>query len=482
MDIPLRPLGLRKAGQSSTWDSQFTRGYDRLDSADDGKAHVVHDHEPGWKSTVMVGGAVIGLAMIANIVILTWASHLPQIGLHPGDNTITLFQGACSQGTTIKTWSHLTINVVSTLILVASGACMQCLSAPTREEVDRAHMKGAFLDIGVLSTRNLFRISKVRLLLWTVLSITSIPLHLIYNSVIFSTISANDSLAVTLAPGFRSHTGWNATYNQQFLYNIAIDGNRQISDYVFIGAIFINDSSAGTFEDFARVNDSLSVLDFFHNPPFTDAYDNLTTEECANYYATDLISTRSNVALITSQPNTTVSLYDVAFTPATSYNYWAQPDRGTPDIRNVMCNTSHGFLNMGSQDLCKTRTNPVPDGFYVVDYCLAQKTAEICAIGIAPSLMIVVIVAGAMKLATILTTVYLLDFNPLITQGDAIISFMRRPDDATVGAGPLSHTALVKPDKASQDSRTHNLTPWKNSKRRWFAAASKKRWTIVMFM
>lgn len=56
---------------------------------------------------------------------------------------------------------------------------MQRLSAPTRQEVDRAHRAGRWLDIGAPSVKNLWSIGKTRLLIWILLAISSLPLHLL---------------------------------------------------------------------------------------------------------------------------------------------------------------------------------------------------------------------------------------------------------------------------------------------------------------
>ena len=55
---------------------------------------------------------------------------------------------------------------------------MQCLSAPTRKEVNVAHAQGKWLDIGVPSMRNLKSIAKVRLYMWLALGLSAVPLHL----------------------------------------------------------------------------------------------------------------------------------------------------------------------------------------------------------------------------------------------------------------------------------------------------------------
>jgi hypothetical protein len=85
-------------------------------------------------------------------------------------------------------WSsafHIVINVLSTLLLAASNYTMQVLSSPTRGEIDKAHSSNQWLDIGVLSLLNLARISRRQRFLCVILALSSIPIHLFYNSAVF---------------------------------------------------------------------------------------------------------------------------------------------------------------------------------------------------------------------------------------------------------------------------------------------------------
>ncbi|KAK4950145.1 hypothetical protein LTR10_011122 [Elasticomyces elasticus] len=75
---------------------------------------------------------------------------------------------------------------------------MQVLYAPTRPEFDRAYADRRFLDIGVHTLRNLASIDRRRLALWAVLGLSSVPLHLLYNSVVFE-ISTRSTFTVTTA-------------------------------------------------------------------------------------------------------------------------------------------------------------------------------------------------------------------------------------------------------------------------------------------
>ena len=90
-----------------------------------------------------------------------------------------LYEGSCHKSRTIGLWLHLGINALSTALLAGSNYTQQCLSAPTRSEIDAAHARRRWMDIGVPSIRNLFRIKAERTYLWIAIGITSIPLHLL---------------------------------------------------------------------------------------------------------------------------------------------------------------------------------------------------------------------------------------------------------------------------------------------------------------
>lgn len=54
----------------------------------------------------------------------------------------------------------------------------QCLCAPTRRDIDLAHLEGRWLDVGV-QMRNLWHIPRKKLALWVCLALSSLPLHLV---------------------------------------------------------------------------------------------------------------------------------------------------------------------------------------------------------------------------------------------------------------------------------------------------------------
>jgi hypothetical protein len=131
----------------------------------------------GWRMGVLVGCCTSAFVLCCNIAVVIVGSHVP--GGYKDDGIADLIIGSA---TTISRWStaaHLVINIFSTMLLGASNFTMQVLSSPTRGDIDRAHARGRWLDIGLLSTRNLWNIPVKRAVVWCLLAASSIPLHLL---------------------------------------------------------------------------------------------------------------------------------------------------------------------------------------------------------------------------------------------------------------------------------------------------------------
>jgi hypothetical protein len=127
----------------------------------------------GWRTGCTYCAITSTMVFLANSLLIIWASKKPSA--EPGIGI--LYEGSCDTTKNLSLLAHLIINVLSTLMLSASNYTMQCLSAPTRAEVDRAHAKKKWLDIGVPSVRNLGKISFTRICLWSLLAMSSVPLH-----------------------------------------------------------------------------------------------------------------------------------------------------------------------------------------------------------------------------------------------------------------------------------------------------------------
>jgi len=134
---------------------------------------------PRWRRTIAIWLVAVTTVFVVNLVFL--------VSFYVRGTTDdfyllfsrNLYEGSCSTSRSVNNGLHVIVNILSMLLVTGSSYCMQILSAPTRREVDLAHSQRTWVDIGVLSLRNLSRVSKWRVFLWVLLGISSVTLHLL---------------------------------------------------------------------------------------------------------------------------------------------------------------------------------------------------------------------------------------------------------------------------------------------------------------
>ncbi|KAK8243531.1 hypothetical protein HDK90DRAFT_125707 [Phyllosticta capitalensis] len=169
-------------------------------------------------------GCVMAFAVLCTNIGLLVAGARTEEGFKSG--FATLSTGSSSHISKLSTFYHVLINVLSTILLSASNYVMQIMSNPTREDLDKAHQSGDWLDVGVLSLRNIVRFPKRRRIVFLILCISSAPLHLFYNAAIFKVIREN-SYQIEYIPEtsqrnqeLERNTLSNLTENWQSIYGV----------------------------------------------------------------------------------------------------------------------------------------------------------------------------------------------------------------------------------------------------------------------
>jgi len=161
------------------------RGYKHVATGNgEWSTHEQHDgattsQERSWrwglKETLRFFACASLAVLITNIAWVCWAkTHAEDRG---GFGTIK--EADCNSAKRLNTWLHLLINFLSTLIMSGSSAFLQAYSSPSRAEIHTAHSSGRWLDVGLLSMRNLRRISFRKGMVVVVLALSSIPFHLL---------------------------------------------------------------------------------------------------------------------------------------------------------------------------------------------------------------------------------------------------------------------------------------------------------------
>lgn len=141
-----------------------------------------------FRKTLWLGFATASAVFVVNLSMLVYA--LSQSGSIT--TAAAIYVGNCETTKGISLALSLFINVLSTLLLGSSNNAAQYLSSPTRAEVDAAHARLSWMDIGVPSLRNLRSIGTTRVVVWSILFCSSFPLHLVSVKLLSSFSSCKD--------------------------------------------------------------------------------------------------------------------------------------------------------------------------------------------------------------------------------------------------------------------------------------------------
>ncbi|KAL8901925.1 MAG: hypothetical protein Q9207_004966 [Kuettlingeria erythrocarpa] len=417
----------------------------------------------GWHFGTIGCAVTASLVFLINLIVTIWAAA--HYGIDNGIGTIQ--DGSCQTTKTLSLWSHLAINVLGTALLSASSYCMQCLSAPTRPEIDRAHKQHVWVNIGVQSVRNLLHISRTRALLWLVLALSSIPLHLFYNSAIFSTLSAREYDILTISPNLAAGKFFNVTAVPPDAVDPLAWEYSYSEEWAFL-----------PYPHSRLVEFGLDLLTNVRNASIWQRMDN---RDCIRKYGKEFVSTQGDFLAVSRALNDSFSIkfVDTAY-PKTK-------NGGGPSY-NWMCDLYPEAQHGGNSEQCRLdillpqanewairSRSPNQDGIWQhdpVDYCLSRRVEEHCRLQFSLSLLILVVICNSIKAACMILMAYRHDDKPLVTLGDAVASFLEDPDSTTQGNCLATKHAFHKREWSGQPC------PWAIKRVDWFSSSSSTRWVL----
>ncbi|RAH71831.1 uncharacterized protein BO66DRAFT_319050 [Aspergillus aculeatinus CBS 121060] len=325
-----------------------------------------------------------------------------------------LYNGQCSVSSHWSTGIHVAINALSTVLLGASNYVMQCLSAPSRDDIDQAHASSRWLDIGSFSFRNMTVMSPRRKLLWGLLLVSSLPIHMIYNSVFFTSIA-------TLTPG-QIMVPHNLSPNESL-----IDDSDPTSRQYFRESTGYNPAALQ-----ARI--------------FNGTFTNVTTDDCLAKYRPEYNTKYGTLIFVADRQHfyNTSSLMTTLYLGASPHSI-VLPSHSEPSDNNLTVTAMHWSYRV---------LPPLEDiGMHVpVLHCLIDESQQHCQLFVSPPIAIAVIICNIVKLTCMALAARVKRKNPLLTTGDALASFLSHPDPTTRGRCLLSRAQM-----------TRGVQPWSQS-------------------
>lgn len=391
-----------------------------------------------------------GFAFFINLALIIWTSTK---GVEGGIATIQ--EGDCNTTKRLDLWLHLGINLLSTLLLGASNYTMQCLSAPTRDEINKAHRQRMSLDIGIASVWNLQRISPRRVILWWLLALSSIPLHLMYNSVVFPTLSTHPYTAAIVSHDFLT--------------------GAPIASIIYVEHAI---NGGGGFVDV-----DVRRLTALRNDRST--LQNLSDEDCLKAYRNEIVLDRLDVLAVSS----------ATLIGRPLLSYW--PDNVLKASRHGPTDDRFPYSWTCTQSASERCPHPAPKNWTVLDspieYCLSERTEPSCKLQFSLVIMVIVILCNFAKCLCMGLTLWKPSSMPLLTLGDAITSFLDLPDPNTVNnclAGKYGFNSDTLPSWMSAvygQASINAANGWdlaisasKPRRYYWFQAATGRRWSLCI--
>ncbi|KIW60409.1 hypothetical protein PV05_00625 [Exophiala xenobiotica] len=396
----------------------------------------------GWKASSKIA---LGCAIFVLVTNICLTIAIVTSGKSMKNGVYMVYEGSCSQTQVKDTWVHLCLNMVATILLASSNYCMQLLTSPSRSELDRAHAKRKWLDIGIPSIRNLGSLSKKKVALWWMLAISSVPLHLIYNSVFYSALATNNYSVLYASESFVDGASYNTTK-------------------------FPN-------------TEQLNITDIQTR---AKSFQVLNNEDCIHSYAKDFVEDRSNVIVVVKDPPTDEgSLFETAdnefpevITPEYDAFAWICDNPNVANETGACCKNEYGIVP------CRKITPKLLDmadtwstGGFQVDHCLSERVQSQCHLHFSLDLIAVVLAFNILKVIGIGYVAFNLGETPLVNVGDAIQSFLRIPDHTTEGMCLASHASVVASSKIGYLAMPTRYDP---KQYRYYHAATWGQWTFLM--
>ncbi|KAK5677181.1 hypothetical protein LTS10_010370 [Elasticomyces elasticus] len=415
---------------------------------DEGGARKHSRSRGKWRITTALGALAALIVLCANITLLIWSYTTHKT---TGQGSVIVYTGSCDETKHVTLWADLAINILSTILLSASNSCGQLLSAPTRDDIDAAHARSTWLDIGIQSGRNLRHIPGRRRFMWWMIGLSSVPLHLFYNSVVFSTLSANDYQAALVTEDFLRGAWWNET---RVLNNNVPSGIGALSERnVNIGQLHVIQQEA-VIGNLTRLDNAL----------------------CLEAYATTMYESNwKNVLVVTNLAlnDTFIQAFEHGPTKNQNDMLWLCDARNDPSVST--CNIGTLIAHPATWTIPNaTQCQRLDEGCEMfaahIEYCLAEPFQAQCTAQIATPLLIVVIIFNAVKVICIAMTAFGAD-EPLVTVGDAIASFLAKPDALTQDHGAISAGDVWSGsrEERAEGGAYRQIRSWKTQSRDGFA-------------
>jgi hypothetical protein len=154
----------------------------------------------------------------------------------------------------------------------------------------------------------------------------------------------------------------------------------------------------------------------------------------------------------------------------------------SPDVVNqtgACCENQWGFVPCSkiTPKLIDLADESWETGGFEVDHCLSEPAESECHLHFSLILMSVVLGFNILKVLSIIYLTFFLKDAPMLTVGDALQSFLLKPEPTTEGMCLSSHQSIVAASKLGYRSMPMRYDP---KLQRFYEAATWKQWSFLL--
>ncbi|KAI2463253.1 hypothetical protein F4781DRAFT_133484 [Annulohypoxylon bovei var. microspora] len=406
-----------------------------------------------------------------------------------------IFDGDCKTANSFNLVLHFLLNLISTLTLASAGVFMQILSSPSRQEIDYAHLQLRSLDIGISSIKNVWFVSRMKSLGWFVLFVSSVPIHLLFNSSIFKTNYQGSEWRLTLASsGFGTQgveffppgaslanagvpspglddlkpndsycefgSGYEAYYGEYVnlteYWNRSSPVYQNITNTATESKGWYNITPKACREEYGsckpkrQYRDVIIVVDTGTDNPdgwtrsqvFRDPHNDLGPVWDSHIPRNDINSLWYSTQCMSYMPTSVVAIHTNTLLCINTCRMALGIKPSDLNSNMVVSESNWTIAAQESYMPSCVNANQQELGYnnkfsaLNVKYCLVQPSSTYkCQIGLSNLLLSTTIICVLLKAGTCTLVVYYLSRESLVTLGDALESFITNPDPTTIGLG-----------------------------------------------
>ncbi|KAI0013844.1 hypothetical protein F4779DRAFT_638995 [Xylariaceae sp. FL0662B] len=480
--------------------------------------------QEGWRRAGAMNLALVSiLGTLLLIILLISITHIDS----PLQRATIFHEGICDDTAKINLALHLVINLVSSAVLASSNFFMQVLSAPSRKEIDEAHLYLRSLDIGLPSVKNIRFMSRFKLICWLVFFLSSFPVHLLFNSSVFETnyqgadwhltiateafthgttfFAPGASLAPAGAPS-PAYKFLPATWHDPYLggYGKAVDLVDEASSWAYLKPQECL-AEYRACKPRKQYRDVVVVVESGTNDPTgwkrSEIFDFDPTGNLSNIWDPHVPPGSINPLWYSTQCATQIGMRLFGKKPGACYHSCRNVlglnvkelavNEAIPPDTNWTLKFQHKPWYLPADIVKELGYNESFDNLNV-KHCLAMPLLKPCKLGLSNTLLLVVVICVFVKAITCAVVIWRLSDLSLVTPGDAIESFILKPDTRTVGLGTLDIVDSQRLEYAPRKSWTldvdRELSPlirprgWRRSNHRLWRTIPRAAWSRTYFL